>query len=155
MTNFIERPRFTCTLGGALGTLNALPRVIPVIHAAAGCGGNIANAQNAAAGYLGSGYCGGLAVPSSNVYEKEIVFGGEERLAEQISNTLKLVDGDLYFVVSGCMTEMIGDDIQAVVKQFRGQGIPVLGADTGGIRGNSYLSKVRHSLCPANHSHRD
>ncbi|MDR3590530.1 MAG: nitrogenase component 1 [Negativicutes bacterium] len=138
MGKFVERPRFLCTLGGAIATLNALPRTIPIIHAAAGCGGNIGNALNGAAGYLGSGYCGGLAVPSSNVYEKEIVFGGEERLAEQLENTLKVMDGDLYFVVTGCMTEIIGDDAISVARRFNSAKMPVLAADTGGFRGNSY-----------------
>ncbi len=138
MSKFIERPRYLCTLGGAIATLKVLPRVIPIIHAAAGCGGNIANALPGAAGYLGSGYCAGLALPSSNIYEKDIVFGGEERLTEQVATTLEVVDGDLYFVVTGCMVDIIGDDAVAVANRFRQDGKPVLGAETGGFKGNSY-----------------
>jgi nitrogenase molybdenum-iron protein beta chain len=138
MNRFVDRPRYLCTLSGAVGTLMALPRAIPIIHAAAGYGGNISNAINGAAGYLGSGYCAGQALPSTNVYEKEIVFGGEDRLAEQITNTLKIMDGDLYFVVTGCMVEMIGDDAIGVVNRFRSQGLPILAAETGGFKGNSY-----------------
>jgi nitrogenase molybdenum-iron protein beta chain len=138
MSKFIDRPRYLCALGGAIGTLKNLPRAIPILHAAAGCGGNIANALNYASGYLGSGYCAGQALPSSNVYEKEIVFGGEDRLYEQIENTLKIVDGDLYFVLSGCMVEMIGDDVKAVARKFQDHRVPVLSADTGGFHGNSF-----------------
>jgi nitrogenase molybdenum-iron protein beta chain len=138
MSKFVDRPRYLCALGGAVATLKCLPRVISIMHAASGCGGNIANALNGAAGYLGSGYCAGQALPSSNVGENEIVFGGETRLAEQIENTLKLVDGDLYVVITGCMVEMIGDDIHAVIKQFSGSRVPVLAANTGGFKGNSY-----------------
>ncbi len=137
MSGFIDRPRYLCALGGSVATLKALPRAVPILHAAAGCGGNIANALNYASGYLGSGYCSGQALSSSNVYENEIVFGGENRLYEQIENTLKLVDGDLYFVLTGCMVEMIGDDVHSVAKKFRNHDIPVLSADTGGFRGNS------------------
>jgi len=61
MSKFIDRPRYLCALGGAIGTLGALNGVIPILHAAAGCGGNIANALNGGAGYLGSGYCAGQA----------------------------------------------------------------------------------------------
>ncbi len=138
MSNFVDRPRYLCALGGAVGTLKVLPRTIPIIHAAAGCGGNIANALNGSAGYLGSGYCAGQALPSTNIYEKDIVFGGEERLEEQISNTLRLIDGDLFFVVTGCMVEMIGDDTLSVSRRFRNQGYPVLAAETAGFKGNSY-----------------
>lgn len=138
MSKFIDRPRYLCALGGAIGTLENLPRTIPILHAAAGCGGNISNALNYASGYLGSGYCSGQALSSSNVYENEIVFGGEERLYEQVENTLKIMDGDLYFIVSGCMVEMIGDDIKGVAKRFKNGDAALLAADTGGFHGNSF-----------------
>ncbi len=138
MSKFIDRPRYLCALGGAIGTIKTLPRAVPVLHAAAGCGSNIENALNYASAYYGSGYCGGQALSSSNVYENEIVFGGEGRLEEQIENTLKVVDGDLYFVLTGCMVEMIGDDVKSVTKKFQNNKIQVLSADTGGFHGNSF-----------------
>ncbi len=138
MSKFVERPRYVCSLGGAVGTIKALPRTVPILHAATGCGGNVATALNQAAGYLGSGYCSGQALPSTNTSEREIVFGGEEMLSEQIENTLKLIDGDLYFVVTGCMVEMIGDNINNSIKAFDGAGARVIGAETGGFHGNYY-----------------
>lgn len=135
---FLERPRSFCALGGALQTANALPRTVPIMHTAMGCGGSIFWNQIGSTGYLGAGYCGGLAVPSSNVQEKDIVFGGAERLNEQVAHTVKLVEGDLYIVMTGCMTDIIGDDIQAVVKQFRQQGVAIIGAETGGFKGDAY-----------------
>ncbi|KNF08643.1 oxidoreductase/nitrogenase component 1 [Gottschalkia purinilytica] len=138
MSKFIDRPRYVCALGGALATIRALPRVVPILHAAAGCGGNLTAAINGGAGYVGSGYCSGLALPSTNVFERDIVFGGEERLREQIKNTLKIVDGDIYFVLTACMVDMIGDDTESVVKEFADHSVPVLFAETGGFSGNSY-----------------
>lgn len=138
MSNFIERPRYFCSLGGAMSTITALPRTIPILHAASGCAGSIAWAQNGGSALQVGGYCGGLAVPSSNVQEREVVFGGYDRLREQIENTLDVIDGDLYFVITGCVTEVIGDDIRAVVSEFKGEGVDILAAETGGFRGNSY-----------------
>lgn len=138
MSRFVDRPRYVCALGGAVATINALSGAVPILHAGAGCGGNIGNAFNGASGHLGSGYCGGMALPSSNVFEREIVFGGEERLTEQIETTLEIIDGDLFVVVSGCMVEIIGDDIRAVAGKFRRAGRPVLAVETGGFKGNSY-----------------
>jgi nitrogenase molybdenum-iron protein beta chain len=135
---FLERPRSFCALGGALQTANALPETVPVMHTAMGCGGSIFWNQIGGTGYLGAGYCGGLAVPSSNVQEKDIVFGGVERLTEQVEHTIKLVEGRLYIVMTGCMTDIIGDDIQSVVKQFRQQGVAIIGAETGGFKGDGY-----------------
>ncbi|HEY3379889.1 MAG TPA: nitrogenase component 1, partial [Armatimonadota bacterium] len=110
-SSFIERPRYLCSLGGAMGTVTALPGAIPILHAAAGCAGNITWTQNGGSGLQVGGYCGGLSVPSSNVREREVVFGGDERLREEIANTLKIIDGDLYIVLTGCVTEIIGDDV--------------------------------------------
>ncbi|MDR3229880.1 MAG: hypothetical protein LBT65_00420 [Synergistaceae bacterium] len=138
MNKFIDRPRFTCALGGALFTLRALPRAIPVIHASAGCGYNLYNAANAGAGYLGGGYCGGTAWSSTNVVEQDIVFGGEPRLREQIRSTLELIAGDLYVVVTGCMVEMIGDDVSSVVAEFADVEPPVIAISTPSFRGNSH-----------------
>lgn len=91
MSKFVDRPRYGCALGGALSTIRAMPRTIPIIHASAGCGGNLYNAMNAGGGYLGGGYCGGSSLPSSNVVERDIVFGGEERLREQIGDRKSVV----------------------------------------------------------------
>jgi len=138
MSDFVERPRYACALGGALSTLRAIPRAIPIIHAASGCGYNLFNAMNAGSAYLGGGYCGSTSVPSSNVTEREIVFGGENRLAEEIETTLEIMDGDLYVVLSGCMVEMIGDDIESVAKQFENEEKPVIAIATPSFKGNSY-----------------
>ncbi|MDR1955610.1 MAG: hypothetical protein LBQ30_01995 [Treponema sp.] len=138
MSKFVDRPRYACALGGAVGTLRAIPRAIPIIHASAGCGGNITNALNAGAGYIGGGYCGGAALPSSNVSERDVVFGGEERLREQIQSTLEIVDGDLYVVLTGCMVDMIGDDVISVAQEFREAEKPVIAVPTPSFRGNAF-----------------
>jgi nitrogenase molybdenum-iron protein beta chain len=85
------------------------------------------------------GHCGGLSVPSSNVQESEVVFGGAERLREQIENTFDVMDGKLYVVLTSCVTEMIGDDVRAVVSQAASHERPIIAAETAGFKGNSYF----------------
>jgi nitrogenase molybdenum-iron protein beta chain len=138
MSKFIDRPRYTCALGGALATLRTIPRAIPIVHASAGCGHNLHNANNPGGGYVGGGYCGGLSLPSSNVVERDIVFGGEDRLREQITTSLEVMDGDVYLVLTGCMVEMIGDDLDAVVTEFAEAEKPVIAVHTPSFRGNSF-----------------
>ncbi|MDR1029345.1 MAG: hypothetical protein LBL76_00570 [Treponema sp.] len=138
MSTFVDRPRYTCALGGAVGTLRAIPRAIPIIHASAGCGGNISTALNAGASYLGGGYCGGLALPSSNVVERDIVFGGESRLREQIQASLEILEGDLFVVLTGCMVDMIGDDTVSVVAEFKNAEKPVIAVPTPSFKGNAF-----------------
>jgi nitrogenase molybdenum-iron protein beta chain len=138
MSNFIERPRYLCPLGGAIMTATALPGVIPIIHAPGGCAGNIIWAQNGGSGLQVGGYCGGLNIPSSNIQERDVVFGGGERLREEIRNTLDVIDGELFFVLTGCVTEVIGDDVRAVVNEFQTEGVQILFAETAGFKGDSY-----------------
>jgi len=135
---FIERPRSFCSLGGALLTISALPEVVPILHTAMGCGGGIYWNQYGSTGYLGAGYCGGLAVPSSNIGEKDIVFGGLDRLEEQVKSTIELMEGKLYVILTGCTADIIGDDVQSVVRQYRSEGVQIVGAETGGFHGDGY-----------------
>ncbi|MEI6044497.1 MAG: nitrogenase component 1 [Chloroflexota bacterium] len=138
MTTFIERPRTTCTLGGALAALTALPNVVPIIHASGGCGSSISTLLNQGAGYAGSGYSGGNMIPCSNVVEKEIVFGGENRIDELIQGTTEILEAELYFVVTGCMVEMIGDDVLPIVNKYAQKGVNILAASTPGFKGNLF-----------------
>lgn len=120
-TTFIEKPRVSCALGGALATVNALPRTVPILHASVGCGGMTSASVLGASGYLGSGYCGGNSLPASAIGEQEIVFGGTDRLAEQVRNTAEIIDADLFAVITGCTAEIIGDDVPAVLRDYNEQ----------------------------------
>jgi nitrogenase molybdenum-iron protein beta chain len=121
-----------------LSVIGSLPDVIPIAHTSLGCGGNLANSVAFGAGYLGGGYCSGAAAPSTGITETEIVFGGADRLREQIKNTLELIEGKLYIVATGCMTELIGDDAAGVVAEFRDEGFPVAAVSTPSFKGDSY-----------------
>lgn len=138
MSAHLERSRNGCALHGALQTLEAIDGVVPVIHATAGCG-----VQHVLGGVRGGGAAlpgivGGTPLSSSNIGEKHVVFGGGSRLREQLKNSLKLVPGELYVVVSGCATEMVGDDIPAMTREGREQGFPVIHAATPGFRGGPH-----------------
>ena len=137
MSTHIERPRYQCALGGALVTINAIERAVAIVHAAPGCAASADGAASVGGGYWGTTSTDGRATPSTNIVEREVIFGGEERLAEQIASTIDVVDADLYAVITGCMTDIIGDDVRAVVSEFQKRGKPVIVAETGGFKGDS------------------
>jgi nitrogenase molybdenum-iron protein beta chain len=139
MSKTVESPRWTCALGGALAAAGALPRTIPIMHSGPGCSANFAWTQNGASGLQVGGRCAGLTFPGTNMQEGEIVFGGAERLHEELTNSLRLMDGDLYFVLTGCIPEVIGDDVESVVNEFASAGQPVVMASTAGFKGTSYF----------------
>jgi nitrogenase molybdenum-iron protein beta chain len=92
-------------------------------------------------GYLGAGYCGSLAIPSSNTADKEIIFGGAQRLHREIETTLEVMDGDLFVVASACQTDIIGDDVRSVLSGFPGR--PIMHVEAGGFRGDSHEGYAR------------
>jgi nitrogenase molybdenum-iron protein beta chain len=134
MSHHLEGSRNSCALHGAIQLFEAIEGVVPVIHSTSGCG-----VQH----YLGISRVSGGNVPlgappvsSSNIGEKHVVFGGGSRLREQLKNTVKVVQGDLYAIVTGCSTEMVGDDIPAMAKEGREQDWPVIYANTPGFSGD-------------------
>jgi nitrogenase molybdenum-iron protein beta chain len=89
-------------------------------------------------GFQGGSYGGGAVVPSTNATEREVVFGGADRLRELISATLKVIDADLYVVATGCIADLVGDDVGSVVSEFQDEGVPIVFAETGGFKGNNF-----------------
>ncbi len=136
MSEIIETPRFSCALGGALSTITAIDGHVPIIHGGPGCGVQLFYGQSFISGFRGSGWIGGVSVPSTNTYEKEVVFGGEPRLKEQIEKTIEIIDGKRYVVLTGCTSELIGDDISGVIREFEDKSVAY--AETAGFRGSSY-----------------
>ncbi|MDY6397556.1 MAG: nitrogenase component 1 [Treponema sp.] len=132
MEKCIERPRNLCSLHGALDVIGNIYRAIPVLHASPGCSMQASNHTNLY--YLG-GYHG---LPSSNAYEKEVVFGGTQRLRETIKGSLEIMDGDYYAVLTGCSMGINGDDVGSVVEEFKDSPYPITSIDTAGFRGDTY-----------------
>lgn len=145
----LQEERNGCALHGALRLLDAIPGVVPILHANAGCGVAARGAGDALAGVLGELSASSGETSATTLLEKQVVFGGTSRLREQIKNTLKVLAGDLYVVVSGCVPEVVGDDVPAMVKEAREQRFPVLGIAAPGFKGNGwagYASAARALL---------
>jgi len=132
MSRIIESCRNHCALLGAIQTVRAVEGLLPIVHSTAGCGRQEELGLGKQGGYQGQR----AALPSSNVREKQIVFGGASRLREQIKNTVKTIEADAYVVLSGCATELVGDDIPAMAKEAREQGYPVLQVAAPGFKGD-------------------
>jgi nitrogenase molybdenum-iron protein beta chain len=134
MSHHLEGSRNSCALHGALQLFEAIQGVIPVIHSTSGCGVQYYLGGTRLSG--GNDPFGSPPVSSSNIAEKHVVFGGGSRLREQLKNTVKVVQGDLYAIVTGCSIEMVGDDVPAMAKEGREQDWPVIYANTPGFRGD-------------------
>lgn len=136
-TNSIQQIRYVCSIG-AMHSASAIPGVIPITHCGPGCADKQFMNISFYNGFQGGGYGGGAVVPSTNATEKEVVFGGEERLRNLIEASLKVLDADLFVVLTGCISDLVGDDVGAVVSEFQERGVPIVFAETGGFKGNNF-----------------
>ncbi len=137
MSSLVEQPRHYCTLG-AQQSVVAIKKAIPILHSGPGCGVKLFRGLSFESGYQGAGYAGGSSVPCTNVTEREVVFGGEERLKEVIDGTLKVIKGELFVVLTGCTADIVGDDVGQVVSEYKERGIPIVFAETGGFKGSNF-----------------
>ncbi|HEX3015334.1 MAG TPA: nitrogenase component 1 [Desulfobacteria bacterium] len=134
MSKFIEQPRYSCALGAQQSVI-AIKRAVPIVHAGPGCSGKIQQLIG-----QGEGYAGGSTIPCTNSSESEIVFGGEDKLRGVINGAFKVIDADLFVVLTGCTAEIVGDDVGQITKDFQDSGRPIVYAETGGFKSNNYIS---------------
>ncbi len=132
MLNVLDQPRYKCALA-AMQTVQSIPGALPILHSGPGCASKL-NDNNGSGGHFAPN-----AYPCSLVSEKEVVFGGIKKLRNTVENALKVMDAELFVVISGCTTEIIGDDIQEVAEEFFTLEKPVVWAKTPGFKGNNYL----------------
>lgn len=134
MLKFIEQPRYSCAIG-AQQTVVAIKRGVPILHAGPGCSSKVSGLIG-----QGEGYAGGNTIPCTNSGESEIVYGGEDKLRSVIDGAFKVIDADLYVVLTGCTSDIVGDDVGRVTSEYQEQGRPIVFAETGGFKSNNYVS---------------
>ncbi|WP_196590438.1 nitrogenase component 1 [Pectinatus frisingensis] len=137
MSTIIEQPRHGCALS-AQQTVLAIPRAMPIVHAGPGCASKSFGFAATGAGFQGEGYAGGSHISSTNTGEQEVIFGGESSLDKEIKGALQILDGDMFVVLTGCTSDIVGDDSQSIAEKYAAEGYPVVGTETAGFKGNSY-----------------
>lgn len=131
MAKLLDKQRYKCALG-AMQSVQAIERALPILHSGPGCAQKLSESTGS------SGYFSPNIFPCTSINEKDVVFGGVKKLNSTIENALKVVDADLYVVLTGCIPEIVGDDSGEVVSRFEGGDKPVIYAPTAGFKGNNY-----------------
>lgn len=110
-----------CLLLPALGMMNSIPNSVVLLHGAIGCGssshgGNAAvrSGNNQRWGVIKDGTW-----LSTALSEKEVILGGEEKLAEAIREVDVKYKPAVIFVVAGCVPGIIGDDVDGVAERLQ------------------------------------
>jgi nitrogenase molybdenum-iron protein beta chain len=133
----IEAPRYGCSLSGVYESTVGLNKAIPILHSGPGCGISQLHGASYAGGQTAPGDYGGTSTPCTCLVEEHVVFGGEEKLRDLIDSTLKISTAELFVVISGCVPSLIGDDVDAIVEEFRDKA-PIIHVNAPGFSGNSY-----------------
>ena len=139
MSFVTENPRGGCVLSGINSVLAAIDRICPILHSGPGCCMQTTAAEQGQSGHKHACFVSGVSLPSSNMLEKEVVFGGINKLRTTIKGATEIIDADAYFVLTGCTAGIIGDDIASVTDEFTAKGIKVYPIDTPGFAGDSNL----------------
>ena len=140
MSQVTENPKGGCVLAGINSVLGAIDRVCPIYHSGPGCCMQTTAADQGQSGHKSSRFVSSVSLPSTNMLEKEVVFGGTEKLRTTVQGAIDIIDADAYFVLTGCTAGIIGDDIVSVTEEFQDKGYSVYPIETPGFVGDSNLS---------------
>ncbi len=133
----IEAPRYGCALSGAYEAVVGLNGGVPLLHSGSGCGMSQLHGSSYAGGQNAPGDYGGTSTPCTCLVEEHVIFGGEKKLRDLIESSLKLLNAELFVVISGCVPSLIGDDVNAVLEEFKDQA-PLIHVNAPGFSGTTF-----------------
>jgi nitrogenase molybdenum-cofactor synthesis protein NifE len=121
-----------CVFCGSRVVLYPIADALHLIHGPIGCASYTWDIRGA----LSSGPQLHRMSYSTDLQEKEVIFGGEPKLYNALSQLIDTYNPKAAFVYSTCIVGIIGDDVEAVCKKVgREKGIPVLAVHSEGFKG--------------------
>lgn len=124
-----------CTLTGALSVTTEISRCVTIIHGPAGCAHHNFSLLNAL--HASRDFAVPPPVLSTDMTEKEVIFGGEHVLEGAVVCAAEKRP-DLVCVLSTCVAAAIGDDVEAVCRIP--SVVPVVYIPTAGFLGGGFLA---------------
>lgn len=122
-----------CVYCGARVVLNPITDAYHIVHGPIGCASYTWDIR----GSLSSGEEIFRNSFSTDLREKDVIFGGEERLKKAIDEISQEYSPKVIFVYATCIVGVIGDDIDAICKQMSNTyHIPVIPVKSAGFSGN-------------------
>ncbi len=107
------KPLSSCALFGATRVIDGISDALCLQHSVVGC-----QWGSLAFRYAGRPY--DVQQASTVIYENDVITGGEELLRRALQQAEQLFPScGAIFVVSGCVPNMIGDDVEGVLAGFR------------------------------------
>ena len=137
-----------CVQVNSMNALISLQDTVMIIHAPLGCSGcaSIGSLDRLAVYKHHSGIDADEAgkLISSGLGEKEVILGGEKRLAETIDKAVERHNPKIIFVLASCASAIIGDDIDAVAaeaeRKYADKGIIVAPVHCEGFKSRNHAT---------------
>ncbi len=121
-----------CVFCGSRVVLYPIADALHLIHGPIGCAAYTWDIRGA----LSSGPQLHRLSFSTDLQEKEVIFGGEPKLYRALTQLIDTYKPKAAFVYSTCIVGIIGDDVEAVCKKVgREKEIPVLAVHSEGFKG--------------------
>jgi nitrogenase molybdenum-cofactor synthesis protein NifE len=121
-----------CTFCGSRVVLYPIVDALHLVHGPVGCAAYTWDIRGA----LSSGAELHRISCSTDLREKDVVFGGESKLENSLRRLIEKYTPKAAFVYATCIAGLIGDDMAAVCRRVEGElGIPIVPVLSEGFRG--------------------
>ena len=121
-----------CVFCGSRVVLYPIADALHLIHGPVGCAAYTWDIRGA----LSSGPEIHRLSFSTDLREKDVIYGGETKLYDSLKELIDLYQPNAAFIYSTCIVGVIGDDVEAVCKKVaREKNIPVIPVHSEGFKG--------------------
>ena len=122
-----------CVFCGSRVVLYPIADALHLVHGPIGCASYTWDIRGA----LSSGPALHRLSFSTDLQEKDVIFGGEDKLYQALIELIDRHEPKAAFVYSTCIVGIIGDDLDAVCRRVADEkGIPVIPVQSEGFKGN-------------------
>lgn len=118
---------YSCKLFGAQQVFTGISDCVTLLHSVPGC--NFGTLAIHAPSDMSK-----IRQTTSAINDEDIVFGGEGSLSKALSSVDELYHPALTAVITGCVSDIIQDDISAVLKEYKGKA-KIIYQEAAGFRG--------------------
>jgi len=129
-------------MGGAMA-LKGVKNAMTIIHGSQGCSTYIRR-------HMAAHYNEPIDIASSSLSEEGTVYGGSKNLKIGIRNLVNMYQPEVVGVLTTCLAETIGDDIERIVREVRDTGefegidiIPIPTPGYGGSQTEGYFDTIK------------
>lgn len=96
-------------IAGSIAAIAEIQNAQPILHAPIGCGFHYRTSAR-------TRFSPNYRLEVTNLKSNDIIFGGEEKLKDEIKNADRLTHPDLIAIISSCVSAITNDDLAGIVK---------------------------------------